>query len=101
MHNLCSISLVTLTFILDIVFVGFLEIPHHISSMSCKVMEAYKGKQLSHILVYEFDHIIKTGGLGLRRFLFLTAQVTFMDERCSETPQFMTTEWDIRSPSFC
>ena len=35
------------------------------------------------------------------RFLFLKARVGFMDPRCSETGQFLTTEWDIRSPSFC
>jgi len=38
-HNLCVISLVVLTFILDIVFVGFLEISYHTPSMTVKVME--------------------------------------------------------------
>ena len=62
-HNLCVISLVVLTFILDIVLVGFLEISSHIPSMTCKVMEAYEGEHLSHILVYEFEHITKKGGM--------------------------------------
>jgi len=42
-HNLCVISLVVLTFILDIVLVRFLEMSYHIPSMTCKVIEAYKG----------------------------------------------------------
>jgi hypothetical protein len=58
-HNFCVISLVVLTFILDIVLVGFLEISSHIPSMTCKVMDAYQGEHLSHILVYAFEHITK------------------------------------------
>jgi len=27
--------------------------------------------------------------------------VGFMDQRGSDTPQIMTTEWDVQSPSFC
>jgi hypothetical protein len=41
-HNLCVISVVVLTFILNIVLIGFLEISSHIPSMTCKVMEAYE-----------------------------------------------------------
>jgi hypothetical protein len=52
MHNLCVIFLVVLTFILDIVPVGFLEISYHIPSMSCKVIKTYEGEHLSIILVY-------------------------------------------------
>jgi len=62
-HNFCVISLVVLTIILDIVLVGLLEISAHIPSMTCKVMEAYEGEYLSHILVYEFEHITKKGGM--------------------------------------
>jgi len=62
-HNLCVIFLVVLTFILDIVLVGFLEISYHIPSMICKVMEAYEGEHLSNILVYGFEHITKKGGM--------------------------------------
>jgi len=39
-HNLCVISIVVLTFILDMVLVGFLEISYHIPSMTCKVIDA-------------------------------------------------------------
>jgi len=53
-HNFCVISLGVLTFILDIVLVGFLEISSHSPSMTCKVMDAYEGEHLSQILVYEF-----------------------------------------------
>jgi hypothetical protein len=62
-HNLCVISLVVLTFILDIVLVGFLDISYQIPSMTCKVIDTYKGEHLSNILVYEFEHITKKGGM--------------------------------------
>jgi hypothetical protein len=52
-----------LTFLLDIVLVGFLEISCHVSSMICKVMEGDEGKHLSNILIYEFEHITKKGGM--------------------------------------
>jgi len=70
MHNLCVLSLVMLTFILDIVLVGFLEISYHIPSMICKVMEVYEGDHLSHILVYEFKHITKKGGMCVMKVSF-------------------------------
>ena len=63
MHNLCVIFLVVLTFILDIVLVRFVEISYHIPSMTCKVIHTYKGEHLSNILVYEFEHITKKGGM--------------------------------------
>jgi hypothetical protein len=69
-HNFCVISLVVLTFILDIVLVGFLEISSHIPSMTCNVMEAYEGEHLSHILVYEFEHITKKGGMCVIKVSF-------------------------------
>ena len=50
-----------LTFTLDIVLVGLLEISYHIPSMTCKVMEAYKGEHLSNIIVYEFELMTKKG----------------------------------------
>ena len=36
---------------------------YHIACMTCKVMEVYKGKYLSNIQVYEFEHITKKGGM--------------------------------------
>jgi len=48
-----------LTFILDILLDGFLEISYQITSMTFEVMEVYEGKHLSDFLVYKFDHIIK------------------------------------------
>jgi hypothetical protein len=69
-HNFCVISLVVLTFILDIVLVGFLEISSHILSMTCKVMEAYDGEHLSHLLVYEFELISKKGRMCVIKVSF-------------------------------
>jgi hypothetical protein len=59
-----------LTFIWDIVFAGFLEISYHILSMTCKVMEAYEGEHLSHILVYEFEHKAKQGQMCVIKVSF-------------------------------
>jgi len=50
-----------LTYILDIVLVGFLEISYYIPSMKFTVMEAYAGEHLSYILAYEFENIPKNG----------------------------------------
>jgi len=61
MHNLYVISLLVLTFILDIVLVRFQEISYHIRSMTCKVIDTYEGEYLSNILVYEFQYITKKG----------------------------------------
>jgi len=47
---LCVISLVMLTFILDIVLVGFLAISYHMTAMACKVTEVYEGEYPSDIL---------------------------------------------------
>ena len=63
MHMLCVISLVVVTFILDIVLVGFLEISYHIPCMTCKVIDSYEGEHLSNILVYEFEHKTKKDGM--------------------------------------
>jgi len=92
MHNLCAVSLVVRTFILDIVLVGFLEISYHIPSMTCKVIDVYEGKHLSNILVYVFEHIIKKDGMYVIKVSFSQGLVDFMDQRCSETPQIVTTE---------
>jgi len=70
MHNLCVISLVMLTFILDIVLVGFLEISYHIPSMTCKVIDAYESEHLSNILVYELEHIPKKGRMCVIKVSF-------------------------------
>ena len=69
-YNICVISLVVLTFILDIVLVGFLEISYNIPSMTCKVMEVYEGENLSNTEVYEFEHITKSGRMGVIRVSF-------------------------------
>jgi hypothetical protein len=69
-NNLCVIFLVVLTFILDIVLFGFLEISYHIPCMTCKVKEVYKGQHLSHILVYEFEHLRKKGGMCVIKVSF-------------------------------
>jgi len=70
MHNVCVISLVVLTIILDIVLVGFLEISYHIPSMSCKVINAYEVEHLSNILLYEFEHITKKGRMCVIKVSF-------------------------------
>ena len=69
-HNLCVISLVVLTCILDIVLFGFLEISYHIPSMTCKVIDGYEGEHLSMILVYEFEHIYMKGGMCVIKITF-------------------------------
>jgi hypothetical protein len=68
--NVCGVSLAVLTFLLDIVLVGFLEILEHIPSMTCKVIDTYKGEHLSNIPVYEFEHITKKGGMWVIKFTF-------------------------------
>jgi hypothetical protein len=60
-HTICAIFPVVLTFIQDIEVFRLLVISYHILSMTCKVMEAYKGEHLSNVLVYEFQHITTTG----------------------------------------
>jgi len=59
-----------LTFILDIVLVGFLEISYNIPCMTCKVIEAYEGEHLLNILVCEFEHITKKGGMCVIKVSF-------------------------------
>jgi len=76
-HHLYVISLVVLTVILDIVLVGFLEISYHIPSMTCKDINAYEGERLSIILVYEFEHITKTGGMCVLKVSFSQGQGWF------------------------
>ena len=38
--------------------------------MTCKVMEPYEVEHLSHILVYEFEHITKEGGICVIKVSF-------------------------------
>jgi len=59
-----------LTFIPDRVLVGFLEISYHIPSMTCKVIDGYEDEHLSNILVYEFEHVTKKGGLCVIKVSF-------------------------------
>jgi len=68
--NLCVIFLIMITFILDIVLVGFVEISYHITSMTCIVTEAYEGEHQSNILVYGFEHITKKGGMCVFKVSF-------------------------------
>jgi len=43
-----------------------LEISYHIPSMTVKVMGAHEDEHLSNILVYEFEHITKKGGMCVK-----------------------------------
>jgi len=56
--------------------------------------EPNKGELLSKFLVYEFEHITKKGRMCVTMISF--SQPGFMDQRCSETPQFGTNKMDIR-----
>jgi len=56
--------------------------------------EPNKGEHLSKFLVYEFKHITKKGRMWVIMMSF--SQPGFMDQRCSETPQFKTNMMDIR-----
>jgi len=90
-HNLCVIFLVVLTFILNFVLVGFLEISYHILSMTHKVREAYEGVHLSNILVYEAEHITKK-----RRMWVI--KVSFSQQGCfhASMVEWKTTDCDNR-----
>ena len=55
--------------------------------------EPNKGELLSKLLVYEFEHITKKGRMCVRMISF--SQLSFRDQRCSETPQFVTNTRDI------
>jgi hypothetical protein len=59
-----------LTFILYIDLVRVLQISSHIPFKTCKVMEAYEGEHISHILVYEFELITKKGGMCVIKVSF-------------------------------
>jgi len=59
-----------LTFILDIVLVEFLEMSYHIPSVTFKVIHKYEGEHVSNILVYEFEHITKEGGMCVIKVSF-------------------------------
>jgi hypothetical protein len=77
MDNLCVISLVVLTFRLDTFLVWFLEISYHIPCMTLKVIDMYEGEHLSNILVYEFRHITKKGGMCVIKVSFSHGQGWF------------------------
>jgi hypothetical protein len=98
-HNLCVSIIVILAFILDSVLLKFLEILYDVPSMTCNIMEAYKGDHLSNIVVYESENKQSNMGWVRIRSLFLS-RACFMQQRWSETPQIVTTEWHISSPSF-
>ena len=66
-------------------------------SYSCNDLYSYepnKRELLSKMLVYEFEHITKKGRMGVLWFLFLC--LVSCNQRCSETPQFVTNRMDIR-----
>jgi len=77
-----------------------LEISYHIPFTTAKVMEAHEGEHLFIILVYEFQHKSKKAGMCVIKVSFSQARIGFIDQRCGETPQFLTTEWDVGSSSF-
>jgi len=56
--------------------------------------EPNKGELLSKFLVYEFEYITKKGRMCVIMISF--SQPGFMDQRCSETPEFVTNMRDIR-----
>ena len=56
--------------------------------------EPNKGELLSKFLVSEFEHITKNGRMCVIMISF--SEPGFMDQRCSETPQFVTNKMDIR-----
>jgi len=56
--------------------------------------ELKKGELLSKFPVYEFEHITKKDRMGVIMISF--SQPGFMDQRCGETPQFVTNRMDIR-----
>ena len=56
--------------------------------------EPNKGELLSKILLYEFEHITKKGGMCVT--MVSLSQLGFMYQRCSEIPQSVTMKMDIR-----
>jgi hypothetical protein len=52
------------------------------------------GELLCEFLVYKFEHLTKKGRMCLTMISFCEPGV--MDQRCSETPQFVTNKMDIR-----
>jgi hypothetical protein len=60
-----------------------------------KVVEAHEGEDLYNNLAYELEHITIRGGMCGDNNSFSQAWGSFRDQRCSGTPQCVTTEWDI------
>jgi hypothetical protein len=56
--------------------------------------ERNKGELISKFRVYEFEHITKKHRTCVSMISF--SQLGFLDQRCSETPQFVTNKMDIR-----
>jgi len=57
--------------------------------------EPNKGELLSKIRLYEFEHIMKKGGMRVTMISFSLRG--FIDQTCSETAQSVTKKMDIRS----
>jgi len=56
--------------------------------------EPNKGELRYKILLYEFEHMTKEGGMCVSMIFFLS-RVSW-DQRCSDTPQSVTKKMDIR-----
>jgi len=70
MQNLYVISLVMLSFLLDIVLVGFLEILYHNPPITFDVLEAYQCDHETNILGYKFKHIPNKCGMFMIKVSF-------------------------------
>lgn len=96
--TICIISVVVFSLKLDNVHIAFVERSDHIPSMTFTDTDQYKGKNLNHIRVYQFEHIQMLGGEGVSMVPF--SQTGFIVQRYSETLQFITRQRNIRSLSF-
>ena len=99
-HNLCAMFLVVPTFMQDISLVGFLR--YHMISLQW-LWKSWKHMKVSIYRISYYlisEHIPRKGGMCVTKVSFSQAQIDFRDQWYSETPQFLTTECDIRSISF-
>ena len=49
--------------------------------MTMRVIEVYEGEYLFYILLYEFEHITKKGGMCVIEVSISQSRVDFMDQR--------------------
>jgi len=97
-HILSIKCLVMLTFQPDIVLVRFLEISCHIPSITFYSYELNKGELLSKILLYELEHITKTGGKCAIMISF--SQPGFMGSKAKWNATVGDNEDGYKRPSF-